>query len=71
MVIKPAKALIDFEYMRSATFRSDLILLWNTFTSCLGCSTKEGAGGLGELMTLVPDQAWQEWIASLPRRCGS
>ena len=33
--IKPAKAQIDFEYMRRATFRSDLALICRTFGACL------------------------------------
>ena len=34
--IKPAKARIDFEYMSSATFGSDVKLLWTTIVSCTG-----------------------------------
>lgn len=34
--IKPAKARLDMDYMNSATFRSDLRILWRTFASCLG-----------------------------------
>lgn len=33
--IKPAKATLDMEYMRRATFRSDLAILWKTFGACL------------------------------------
>ncbi|HTW49797.1 MAG TPA: sugar transferase [Acidobacteriaceae bacterium] len=35
LFIKPAKAKMDLEYMRTATFSSDLRLLWNTAASCL------------------------------------
>jgi len=34
--IKPTKARIDFEYMASATFGSDMRLLWTTIVSCTG-----------------------------------
>jgi lipopolysaccharide/colanic/teichoic acid biosynthesis glycosyltransferase len=37
-VIKPSKAWIDTEYITNATFRSDLRLLSDTCTSCLGIS---------------------------------
>ncbi len=33
--IKPAKALLDAEYMRASTFRSDFAILWRTFGACL------------------------------------
>jgi lipopolysaccharide/colanic/teichoic acid biosynthesis glycosyltransferase len=33
--IKPTKARMDLEYMRNATCRSDISLLWNTFACCL------------------------------------
>ena len=35
MFVKPAKARIDLEYMRSATPRGDLKILWRTATACL------------------------------------
>jgi lipopolysaccharide/colanic/teichoic acid biosynthesis glycosyltransferase len=37
-VVKPSKAWIDTEYIARATFRSDLRLLADTCTSCLGIS---------------------------------
>ena len=37
-VIKPSKAWIDMDYISRATFRSDLRLLSDTCTSCLGIS---------------------------------
>jgi lipopolysaccharide/colanic/teichoic acid biosynthesis glycosyltransferase len=37
-VIKPSKAWIDMDYISRATFRSDLRLLSETCTSCLGIS---------------------------------
>ncbi len=33
--VKPAKAHLDLEYMRTATFGTDLKLLWRTVTACL------------------------------------
>jgi lipopolysaccharide/colanic/teichoic acid biosynthesis glycosyltransferase len=33
--VKPRKARIDWEYMRSATFRSDIGILWQTAKSCV------------------------------------
>jgi lipopolysaccharide/colanic/teichoic acid biosynthesis glycosyltransferase len=33
--VKPAKAQLDLEYMRSATLRSDLRILWRTARACL------------------------------------
>lgn len=35
MFVKPTKARLDLEYMRTATFSSDLRILWRTATSCL------------------------------------
>lgn len=35
MFVKPTKARLDLEYMRTATFASDLSILWRTATSCL------------------------------------
>lgn len=35
MFVKPTKARLDLEYMRTATFASDLKILWRTGTSCL------------------------------------
>lgn len=37
MFVKPAKAQLDFDYMRRATFLSDMALLRQTLTSCV-CS---------------------------------
>lgn len=33
--VKPAKARIDLDYMRTATLRTDLKILWRTATACL------------------------------------
>ena len=44
--IKPTKARIDFEYMHSATFRSDVRLLWTTLVSCTGSCKDSLAPGL-------------------------
>jgi lipopolysaccharide/colanic/teichoic acid biosynthesis glycosyltransferase len=35
LFVKPAKAKMDLEYMRTATFSSDLSVLWKTFSACL------------------------------------
>jgi lipopolysaccharide/colanic/teichoic acid biosynthesis glycosyltransferase len=35
MFVKPTKARLDLEYMRTATLGSDLKILWRTATSCL------------------------------------
>ncbi len=35
MFVKPTKARLDLEYMRTATLPSDLKILWRTATSCL------------------------------------
>jgi lipopolysaccharide/colanic/teichoic acid biosynthesis glycosyltransferase len=35
LFVKPAKAAMDVDYMRNATFTSDLNVLWRTFSSCL------------------------------------
>ncbi|MGB9144864.1 MAG: sugar transferase [Acidobacteriaceae bacterium] len=37
MFVKPAKARLDFDYMRRATFLSDMAVLGQTLTSCV-CS---------------------------------
>ncbi len=36
--IKPAKARLDLDYMRSATLRGDLSILWKTATACIASS---------------------------------
>jgi lipopolysaccharide/colanic/teichoic acid biosynthesis glycosyltransferase len=41
--IKPAKATLDLEYMRSATLRSDVEILWRTFSACLARSDEKPA----------------------------
>lgn len=33
--VKPAKARLDFDYMRTASFKSDFRLLWRTIFGCL------------------------------------
>ncbi|HEY1808133.1 MAG TPA: sugar transferase [Acidobacteriaceae bacterium] len=35
MFVKPTKARLDLEYMRTATLLSDLKILWRTLTACL------------------------------------
>jgi lipopolysaccharide/colanic/teichoic acid biosynthesis glycosyltransferase len=35
MFVKPTKARLDLEYMRTATLAADLAILWRTATSCL------------------------------------
>lgn len=69
IVIKPAKARIDFDYMRNATCCSDLKLLWSTFASCLGFSKREAPENWQRFIALVPDPTYREWLASLRERC--
>lgn len=38
-VIKPEKARLDLDYIRTATFRSDLRLIWKTVACCLQSSS--------------------------------
>ena len=38
MFVKPAKAQLDLEYMRTATFSTDIKILWRTATACLFAS---------------------------------
>ncbi len=47
--VKPAKARLDLEYMRTATFSSDLNVLWRTVCSCL-FSAEETNGLPAEMM---------------------
>jgi lipopolysaccharide/colanic/teichoic acid biosynthesis glycosyltransferase len=35
LFVKPAKAQLDLQYMRTATFASDMRILWRTATGCL------------------------------------
>jgi lipopolysaccharide/colanic/teichoic acid biosynthesis glycosyltransferase len=51
-VVMPSKAWIDTDYIAKATFRSDLRLLSDTCTSCLGISSPRST---------------EEWIASYQR----
>jgi lipopolysaccharide/colanic/teichoic acid biosynthesis glycosyltransferase len=42
--IKPAKARLDLEYMRIATLRSDVEILWRTFAACLARTGESRTG---------------------------
>ena len=64
VVIKPAKARIDFAYMCNATCRSDLKLLWSTLVCCLGSSPEDAPEDWQTFFTLMPDPNCQEWLAS-------
>ena len=66
IVIKPAKARIDFDYMQNATCRSDLKLLWSTFATCLGCST-QAPEDWQTFLPLVSDESYRDWLSSLSR----
>ena len=59
--IKPTKARIDFEYMSSATFGSDVRLLWTTIVSCTGlkkgCYLPEAA---------ADDEVWGTVLSRAP-----
>ena len=48
-VVKPIKARMDLEYMREATFASDLRMLWLTMKRCFECNVDARA----ELLELV------------------
>ncbi len=61
--IKPAKAQLDSEYMETATFQSDLQILWRTFGACVTRSevSRRGqdslaqtAGSAGEYASMAP-----------------
>lgn len=47
LFVKPAKAQMDLEYMRTATLATDVKILWRTATSCL-FSSKCSASGPAE-----------------------
>jgi lipopolysaccharide/colanic/teichoic acid biosynthesis glycosyltransferase len=59
--IKPKKARLDLEYMRHATFRSDLKLLWRTAASCLLGSDEESCEETKELTRFAA-----AWFGSHP-----
>jgi len=50
LFVKPAKAHLDLEYMRKATFRSDLEIVWRTATACL-FSSEESLAESAEAIT--------------------
>lgn len=43
LVVKPRKAKLDWEYMQTATLRTDLALLWKTAKTCLSNEVEAGA----------------------------
>jgi lipopolysaccharide/colanic/teichoic acid biosynthesis glycosyltransferase len=65
--VKPRKALLDMEYMRSATFWTDLKLLWSTATSCFfgsGNLSLEETGKLIRFAAAWPDPPCDPVISS-------
>jgi lipopolysaccharide/colanic/teichoic acid biosynthesis glycosyltransferase len=48
--VKPAKAQLDLEYMRTATFASDMKVLWRTASACL-FSSDDGLSESAETIT--------------------
>lgn len=54
-VVKPIKAQLDLEYMREATFLSDVRLLWQTMKRCIHCPADPRA----ELLEMVDRYAPQ------------
>ena len=58
--VKPSKAQIDWEYMRSATFRSDMGILWQTAKSCISGEETPYRLDLPEFSELVQEAELQQ-----------
>jgi lipopolysaccharide/colanic/teichoic acid biosynthesis glycosyltransferase len=58
--VKPSKAKIDWEYMRSATFRSDIGILWQTAKSCVSGEETPFRLDLPEFSELVQEAELQQ-----------
>ena len=56
MFVKPAKAKLDLEYMRTATLASDLKVLWRTASACL-FATEESQAESAETITQYEEAA--------------
>ncbi len=56
MFVKPAKAKLDLEYMRTATLASDLKVLWRTASACL-FTTEESQAESAETITRYEEAA--------------
>ncbi|HKR27500.1 MAG TPA: sugar transferase [Acidobacteriaceae bacterium] len=54
--IKPAKARMDLQYIRTATFSSDIRILWRTVTSCL-FGLQEPLERLEEIIAVAADHS--------------
>lgn len=63
LFVKPTKAKMDREYMRSATFRSDVAILWRTATSCLFGSCEAQVESAATLARSV--SSWQQQASAL------
>jgi lipopolysaccharide/colanic/teichoic acid biosynthesis glycosyltransferase len=48
--VKPAKAHLDMEYMRTATLRSDVKILWRTASACLFSTDDSAADSAATIM---------------------
>jgi lipopolysaccharide/colanic/teichoic acid biosynthesis glycosyltransferase len=58
LCVKPRKARLDLEYMQSATFWTDLNLIWRTAASCAGEPDLLSFEETGELLRLA--ESWLE-----------
>jgi lipopolysaccharide/colanic/teichoic acid biosynthesis glycosyltransferase len=56
MFVKPAKAQLDLEYMRTATLASDLKVLWRTASACL-FATEDSQAESAETITQYEEAA--------------
>jgi lipopolysaccharide/colanic/teichoic acid biosynthesis glycosyltransferase len=68
LFVKPAKAHLDLQYMQTATFSSDVKVLWRTLTSCL-FSNSESMGSTAETIAQFEESrkapAWRTRYSSV------
>lgn len=74
--VKPAKAHLDLEYMRTATLKSDLQILWRTATACFfpaSVSLQQSVETIAESQSIrgVPEKVGSFATAGSPRPLGS
>lgn len=69
LFVKPAKAHLDLQYMRTASFASDVKVLWRTLTSCL-FSDSESISSTAETIAQFEESrkapTWRARYASVP-----